>query len=51
MVRPDPEVVEDGSESKLLELDVVVSHDREAQIPTRYTWFRYAMRSCPNCDA
>src|SRR5262245_64156116 len=32
VVRPDPEVVEDRSDSYLLELDAAVSHDREAQI-------------------
>ncbi len=32
IVRPDPEVVEDGSDSYLVDLDAAVSHDREAQI-------------------
>jgi hypothetical protein len=32
MVRPNPEVVEDRSDSYLLELDTAISHDGEAQI-------------------
>ena len=32
IVRPDPEVVEDGSDSDLLDFDAAVSDHREAQI-------------------
>ena len=32
LVRPDPEVVEDGSDSDLLEVDAAVSHNRAAQV-------------------
>ncbi len=32
MVRPDPEIVEDGGDGYLLELDAAVSHDRKTQI-------------------
>jgi hypothetical protein len=32
MVRPDPEIVEDGSDGDLLDLDAAVSHHRQAQI-------------------
>ncbi len=48
-VRPDPEVVEDRSDSYLLELacPTIATH----RFTIRYTWFRYATKSSRNAVA